>query len=89
MLRRGTQIAYIPTHADGDIRHPDVEFGFVTSVRNGVAFCRYWRKCSLGELRTKANSEGTPIDVLVERRSVHPVIVASALQFISDQEQHA
>ena len=89
MLKRGTQIVYIPTHANNDIQHSDVQFGFVTSVRDDVAFCRYWRKHSLGELRTKANSEGTPIDMLVERRSVHPVIVASALQFISDQEQYA
>ena len=27
----GQQIAYVPTHANGDINHRDVQFGFVTS----------------------------------------------------------
>ena len=62
---RGMQIAYIPTHCNGDITHPDVELGFVTSVRGEYAFCRYWSKFSEGELRTKANSELTPKYLLV------------------------
>ena len=70
IIQRGTQIAYIPMHAEGDIEHPDVEFGFVTSVRGSTAFCRYWRRGSVGELRTVANSECTPMDSLVEHRSV-------------------
>lgn len=58
-LKRGTQIAYIPTRANGDIAHKDVEFGFVTSgpTADGSYFCRYYYKN--GELRTKANSECT------------------------------
>lgn len=88
-LKRGTQIAYIPTHANGDIEHPDVELGFVTSVRDDVAFCRYWSKYSPDELRTKANSEATPIDMVVEHVSVHPLVVESALQVIDDWEQCA
>ena len=65
-IGKGTQIIYIPTHAKGFIRHQDVEIGFVTSLgRNGdVAFCRYWSKSNPDELRTKANSEATPIDLL-------------------------
>lgn len=66
-MQRGTQILYVPIHAAGDIHHPDVEAGFVTTVRGDVAFCRYWSKQSAGELRTKANSEGTPIALLVEQ----------------------
>ncbi len=65
ILSRGTQIIYIPDHAQGDIDHPDCERGFVTSVRGDVAFCRYWSKFDRMELRTKANSEGTPIRNLV------------------------
>lgn len=74
-LARGTQIAYIPSHAEGDLSHPGVEFGFVTSVglyadeQENVAFCRYWRK-DLTDLRTKANSEATPISCLVLHESV-------------------
>lgn len=64
-LMPGTQIIYVPSHADG-IDHPDAEPGFVTSgVKKGNAvFCRYWSKTHKG-LRTIANSEITPIDQLV------------------------
>ena len=61
-IQRGTQIAYIPLHAEDDIAHPDVEVGFVTSVHGNIAFCRYWSKFAPDELRTKANSEATPMD---------------------------
>ena len=62
-LQRGTQIVYIPNHADGDIYHPDVEHGFITSgpTLDGAYFCRYWSKGHLGEdIRTKSCSELTP-----------------------------
>ena len=72
MLKARTQIAYIPPHADGDINHPDVEFGFITSVNHALHFhmCRYWRKGEPGVLRTTANSELTPEACLVEHESV-------------------
>ena len=67
----GCQIAYIPLHCDGDINHPDVEFGFVTGFNSeGDPFCRYWRKGQIGTLRTTANSECTPIDMIVRHFSV-------------------
>ena len=69
-MKQGTQIAYIPLHAGGDLNHPDVEFGFVTSERAGSHFCRYWRRRSPGELRTLANSESTPSERLVVYESV-------------------
>ena len=56
----GMQIAYVPDHAKDDENHPDIEFGFVTSVRKNGCFCRYWIKGSPGELRTTCNSELTP-----------------------------
>ena len=78
-FEQGTQIAYIPNHADGDINHPDVEFGFVTSIRGNVCFCRYWTKGHLGILRTTANSEGTWSGNLVEHVSVDPEIIQPLL----------
>lgn len=78
-FNRGEQIAYIPLHADGDIEHPDVEFGFVTSQRGDTVFCRYWRH-DLLDLRTKANSEGTPVEMLVRRTSVPSMRVESAIE---------
>lgn len=78
----GDQVAYVPTHADGDLKHPDVEFGFVTSMRpaGDAAFCRYWRRGHLGELRTVANSECTPVDLLVPHQSVSQTIVDDVLR---------
>lgn len=70
-LQRGTQVAYIPRHARGDINHRDVQFGFVTSVRGDAAFCRYWSNFDSRQLRTVANSELTPLDLLV-LYSTHP-----------------
>jgi len=72
-MKIGTQIACIPPHANGEITHPDVEVGFVTaeSMEHSTHFCRYWRKDRAGiELRTMANSESTPTDLLIEYQSV-------------------
>jgi hypothetical protein len=70
-MKVGDQIAYVPTHANGDINHPDVQFGFVTGFNSqGDPFCRYWRKGQVGVLRTTANSECTPIDMIVDHQSV-------------------
>jgi len=71
MFKVGDQIAYIPLHANGDLDHWDVEFGFITGFNSeGDPFCRYWRKGEVGILRTTANSECTPIDMVVVHYSV-------------------
>lgn len=84
-LTRGIQVLYVPMHAYGDTNHPDVEPGFVTSVRGDVAFCRYWNKRAPGELRTRANSESTPVDSLVVRDTVPQAQVAAALAAIDEE----
>ena len=67
-LQVGDQIAYVPLHVDGDIDHPDVEFGFITGFNSdGDPFCRYWKKGEIGTLRTTANSECTPKDMIVSK----------------------
>jgi len=68
-FKSGEQIAYIPSHADRDINHPDVELGFVMYTVEDTVFCRYWSKYSKGELRTKANSEGAPREMIVRHVS--------------------
>jgi hypothetical protein len=78
-LQPGIQIIYVPLHAQGDTQHPDCEAGFVTSVRETVAFCRYWSKHTPGELRTKANSEATPLEYLVVQDTVPQEDVRKAL----------
>ena len=74
-LPDGTQIAYIPMHADGDINHSDVEFGFVCDKDRKLpdsVLCRYWHKGGEGSaLRTVANGERTPFEMLVVHRSTY------------------
>lgn len=58
-LDKGTQIALIPDHANGDINHQDVKFGFVSShdPRTNNVYCRFWSDITPDDLRNKANSE--------------------------------
>lgn len=81
-IKRGTQIIYVPMHAGDDVDHPDCETGFVTSVKGEVVYCRYWSKVNPGELRTKLNSEGTPIDSIVAIDTVSQHEVDAALKEI-------
>lgn len=89
----GDQIAYVPAEArqEGKINweHYRVEFGFVAGPDKGggVYPCRYWRKNKPGELRTRANSELTEAGDLVLYRSVGPVEVQKALDWIKEQEK--
>lgn len=86
MLKRGTQIIYVPQHALGDFNHPDCEKGFITSLgySSQDAFCRYWRQTPPFGLRTKANSELTPISQLIVQDSVSQEEVEAALKAYCD-----
>ena len=79
-MKPGTQIIYIPTHANGDTDHPDAEAGFVTSnwSFNARVYCRYWSKHEPNELRTKANSESTPVARLI-KKDTRPQSVVNTL----------
>lgn len=82
-MKRGTQIAYIPNHAHGDINHPDVEFGFVTSQRDEISihFCRFWRRGAEGKsLRTTSCSESVCDVNLVKHEYVSQHIIENTLQ---------
>lgn len=67
-LKRGTQIIYVPNHADGDVEHEDCERGFVITDKGESAFCRYWARTEL-TLRTLSCSELTPKANLVVKKS--------------------
>ena len=57
---RGTQVLYVPDHAEGNPDHPDCEAGFVTRsarVEDRGVYVRYFHRS--GKLRTTANSEYT------------------------------
>lgn len=79
-LKRGTQIVYVPSHAEGDTKHRDAEQGFVTLAGESYAFCRYWSKFEGGQLRTKSCGELTPISHLVVQNSVPQIEVEAALK---------
>ena len=82
-MKTGTQVACVPHHANGDLTHPDVEFGFVMcEAGEHDHFCRYWKKDKPGVLRTVANSERTPNDCLVEYKSVDQTVVVLAIMLI-------
>ena len=38
---KGDRVAYIPYHANGNINHPDVEYGEVTSMNKEYVFVRF------------------------------------------------
>jgi len=57
MFKPKDQIVYIPHHAKGDIRHKDVEYGFVMKDDGNASFCRFWVKGQPGVLRTISCSE--------------------------------
>lgn len=66
-FKQGMQVAYIPQHAEKDINHEDVEYGFITKVdtERRVAWVRYWRGKDNLILRTDDNSQRTRFDSLV------------------------
>jgi len=92
-METGTQIAYIPQHAEGKIDHPDVEFGFVMDElpEQEAHRCRYWRQnvkhpATMDDLRTRANSESTPNECLVEYMSVDQEVVARVINYLQAEQ---
>ncbi len=85
-LKRGTQIVYVPSHADGDIKHPDCEEGFVISKTSDkyseAYFCRYWSKSYRYRLRTTANSEATNRRDLIVKDTRHQGIIEEMFRII-------
>jgi hypothetical protein len=79
-MNPGTQVAYIPLHANDNFDHPDVEFGFVVKQENNGYFCKYWHKGRVGELRTINNSEFTYGHFLVEHDSVSQDMVDGLIE---------
>ena len=82
-MNRGTQIIYVPTHANGDVDHPDCEAGFITSTVEDAAFCRYWNKD--GSLRTVSSSEKTYFSDLVAKDTV---LQGKVKEFFNDSQSN-
>jgi hypothetical protein len=93
-MKQGTQIAYVPPHAKGDLYHISVQFGFVIREAHcgdrDAHLCRYWLRGYEGiQLRTTANSELTPTTHLVEHQSVGQSVVDSWLVELGYAVSHA
>lgn len=93
VLKEGTQIIYVPRHADGKVTHPDCEHGFVTSDRGKITFCRFWRKGTYvpfyaqeqsPELRTTSTSESCRKEDLVVMDYIQQRHVDNTLRAIKD-----
>lgn len=84
-LRVGVQVAYVPAQAKRRLDHPDVQFGFVTSVypeRNAV-YCRFWLKGKEGEaLKSSTDSERVVPNLLVQYDRVEPTLVANLMSLL-------
>jgi len=85
-FKTGTQIVYIPNHAE-DENDSVCEEGFVTSINEKGVFCRYWSKHEPGTLRTMANSELTPFDNLIIKDTHSPRQIETMLNMIKDVEE--
>ena len=83
-LSIGTQIIYVPIHAENNESHPDCETGFVTSqTRTDAAFCRYWKNDGNdGLLRTMSCSESTPLYLIIVRDTIPQHVVDKALNLL-------
>lgn len=81
-LPRGTQILYVPDHADS-VDHPDIECGFiwVKHYSRTAYLCRFWRE-DKRTLRTLANSEVVSIENIVVCDSVPDSVVREAIRKI-------
>lgn len=63
----GDRVAYIPTHADYDITHPDVEWGTVCSVNDKNVFVKFdWQVSYAGTMNISGQA-CTPSDLIIIR----------------------
>jgi len=88
-MKMGTQVVYIPNHANGNIQHKDVEFGFVTGRspvlgkllgREEGCYCRYWSKELPNKPRTLSCSELTPARNLIEHSILPQSVIYSWME---------
>lgn len=90
-LGPGAQVIYVPNHADGDIRHPDCEAGFIVKLdaARRVAYCGFYSNLpgphlhDVPALRTTANGESVSFDYLVPLATRAQWIVDNDLERIT------
>ncbi len=88
-LKVGTQIVYVPSHANGNINHQDCEAGFIMNItdyfsENARYFCRYWSKFERHRLRTISTSELTPVTCLVVKKTRDQKIIDKLVKLLRD-----
>ncbi len=86
-LKKGVQIVYVPSHANGNVNHLDSEEGFIADkagMRIDYIHCRFWSKENPEFLRTTANGEATPLDCIVIKNTREQWKIENALKFIEN-----
>ena len=61
----GVRVAYIPGHAFGDMAHPDVEYGIVSSSNDKNVFVKFDRIVSRLSLDGTTSQSCCPEDLVI------------------------
>lgn len=61
-----TRVAYIPNHADGDINHPDVEWGYVSSSNDVNIFVKFDKQLDKFGWEGTTSQSCTPSTLYIE-----------------------
>jgi len=64
LIYTGDRVIYIPTHAEGNVNHPDCEYGIVSSWNDKYVFVKYVRN-GIPQMTAQATS---PEDLYVDGR---------------------
>lgn len=76
-VREGVRVAYVPGHAGGDLAHPDVEFGTVSSRSSKYVFVKFDKNVSVLGL-SEATAQACGLDDLVLINSSFPTLDTQA-----------
>lgn len=63
-MDKGTQIIHLPKKANGNPNHPMRRTGFIDHIKNGKAYCWFWRKDEQNRtFHTIEDEEPTEVDL--------------------------
>lgn len=65
-IRERQRVAYVPTHANGDLRHPDVERGAVSTKNNVYVFVKFDKQVAKFGWEGTTSQSCDPRDLVIE-----------------------
>jgi hypothetical protein len=63
-IKPGDRVIYVPTHAKGDLNHPDSERGVVSSLNDTYVFVKYIRHGILQETSQATRYEDLYLEMI-------------------------